>query len=101
MEIRKQSVHFDADQKLLDFIDRKVNKLETFFDRIVSADIIMRLEKNGQVQDKLAEIKLNVPGNTLIAKETCKSFEEAIDEATEALRRQLIKYKEKMRKHEL
>lgn len=101
MEIRTQSIHFDADQKLLDFIDRKVNKLETFFDRIVSADIIMRLEKNGQVQDKLAEIKLHVPGNTLIAKETCKSFEEAIDEATEALRRQLIKYKEKMRKHEL
>jgi putative sigma-54 modulation protein len=101
MEIRKQSVHFDADQKLLDFIDRKVSKLETFFDRIVSADIILKLEKTGQVQDKVAEIKLNVPGNTLIAKETCKSFEEAIDKSADVLRRQLIKYKEKMRKHEM
>ena len=49
MDIRTQSIHFDADGKLLDFIDKKVGKLNTFLDRIVSADVIMKLEKTGQV----------------------------------------------------
>lgn len=95
MEIQVQSVHFDADVKLLEFINKKLEKLETFFDRIISADVILRLEKTGQVQDKVAEVKLNVPGQVLVAKETCKSFEEAIDEGAESLRRQIIRYKEK------
>ena len=97
MMIQTQSVHFDADQKLLDFIDRKVSKLETFFDRVVRADVILRLEKTGQVQDKIAEIKMQVPGSVIVAKETSKKFEEAVDLATDALRRQLIRYKEKSR----
>lgn len=95
MEIQIQSVHFDADAKLLEFIDKKLQKLGTFYDRIISADVILRLEKTGQVQDKIAELKLNVPGSVLIAKETCKTFEEAIDAGSEALKRQIIKYKEK------
>lgn len=95
MEIQIQSVHFDADAKLLEFIDKKLQKLGTFYDRIISAGVILRLEKTGQVQDKIAELKLNVPGSVLIAKETCKTFEEAIDAGSEALKRQIIKYKEK------
>lgn len=95
MEIQIQSVHFDADAKLLEFIDKRLQKLGTFYDRIISADVILRLEKTGQVQDKIAELKLNVPGSVLIAKETCKTFEEAIDAGSEALKRQIIKYKEK------
>lgn len=94
MEIRKQAVNFDADAKLLDFIDKKLEKLETFYDKIVSTDVFLKLEKTGQVQDKVAEIKVNVPGSTLIVKETSKSFEESVDLGTSALRRQLIKYKE-------
>lgn len=95
MEVQVQSVHFDADTKLLEFIDKKLEKLAVFYDRIISADVILRLEKNGQIQDKVAEVKLNVPGSVLIAKETCKTFEEAIDANVEALKRQIIKYKEK------
>ncbi|MGH1334861.1 MAG: ribosome hibernation-promoting factor, HPF/YfiA family [Aureispira sp.] len=94
MEIRKQAVNFDADAKLLEFIDKKLAKLETFYDSIVSTDVFLKLEKTGQVQDKVAEIKLHVPGSTLIAKETSKSFEESVDLGTTSLRRQLIKYKE-------
>lgn len=94
MEIRKQAVNFDADAKLLDFIDKKLAKLETFYDNIVSTDVFLKLEKTGQVQDKIAEIKVNVPGSTLIVKETSKSFEESVDLGASSLRRQLIKYKE-------
>lgn len=97
MNIHTQSVHFDADAKLLEFIDKKVEKLQVFFDRIIEADVFLRLEKNGQVQDKIAEIKLKVPGNVLIAKETSKTFEGSIDNSVAALKRQLIKRKEKMR----
>jgi putative sigma-54 modulation protein len=96
MEITVQSVHFDADLKLEEFIEKKLKKLETFFDHIVSADVILKLENSGQVKDKIAEIKLNVPGATLLAKETCKTFEEAIDLCADALRRQLQKHKDKV-----
>lgn len=97
MVIKTQSVHFDADTKLLSFIDRKVSKLDTFFDRIIHADVVLKLEKTGQIQDKVAEVKLNLPGSTLIAKQSCKSFEESVDVAVDSLRRQLIRYKEKLR----
>jgi putative sigma-54 modulation protein len=95
MVIQTQSVHFDADSKLLEFIEKKVSKLPHFYDRIISCDVTLKVEPHGQVQDKISEIKLSVPGTTLIAKENCKSFEEAIDLGVESLRRQLIKFKEK------
>jgi putative sigma-54 modulation protein len=95
MEIRTQAVNFDADTKLIEFIDKKLGKLDTFYDNIVSTDVFLKLEKTGQVQDKVAEIKLKVPGSTLVAKETSKSFEESIDLGASSLRRQLIKYKDK------
>lgn len=95
MEIRKQAINFDADSKLLEFIDKKLGKLEQFYEHIVSTDVSLKLEKTGQVQDKVAEIKVNVPGSTLVAKETSKSFEESVDLGAAALRRQLIKYKTK------
>lgn len=98
MEVNTQSVNFDADSKLLEFINKRLEKLEHFFDKIVSVDVILKLEQNGQVQDKIAEIKINVPGATLIAKESSKSFEESIDISAAAMKRQLIKHKEKMKK---
>lgn len=102
MEINMQSIHFDADTKLLDYIQKKVEKLETFFDRIINAEVIMRLENSGaKVQDKVLEIKLYVPGNTLLIKETRKTFEEAVDLGTDSLKRQLVKYKEKVRNQHL
>lgn len=95
MEIRTQAINFDADVKLIDFIDKKLGKLETFYDKIVSADVNLKLEKTGQVQDKIAEIIIKVPGTTLVVKETSKTFEESIDLGAAALKRQLIKYKTK------
>ncbi|MEL6534499.1 MAG: ribosome-associated translation inhibitor RaiA [Bacteroidota bacterium] len=95
MRLQMHSIHFDADQKLKDFIQRKADKLETFYDRIVDGEVFMRLEKNDNRENKVVEIKLNVPGNQLFSKEHSTSFEAATDQAVEALRRQLKKFKEK------
>ena len=96
MKLQMHSLHFTADQKLLDFIQKKADKLETFFDRIQDGEVFLRIEKGEHAREnKLVEIKLNIPGTTLFAKEKASSFEAAVDEAIEALRRQLKKHKEK------
>jgi putative sigma-54 modulation protein len=98
MKIQVHSIHFDADQKLIDFIQKKLDKLETFYDRVVDGEVFLRLNNEG-IENKTVEIKLNVPGQQLFAKEQAKSFEEATDEATEALRRQIRKFKQKVKAH--
>ena len=95
MKVKIQSVHFTADQKLLDFIDGKINKLDTFNSMIIDCEVILRLDKSSSTDNKLVEIKLLVPGPDLFAKRQRKTFEEATDLAIEALRRQLKKLKEK------
>lgn len=95
MKVKIQSVHFDADQKLESFIHNKLDKLISRNQNIVVADVTLRLDKAKAVDNKIAEIKLEVPGSNLFAKKQSKSFEEAADSAVEALTRQLVKYKEK------
>ena len=97
MKVQTQSVHFSADSKLLSFIERKLSKLDQFFDRIVSANVILKLENSGQIKDKIAEIRLEIPGSILFVKETSKSFEASVDSAIDSLKRQLIRYKERLR----
>lgn len=91
MDIQIHSIHFDADRELLDFIKSKLNKLVTFNDAIISADVFLRIEKNDERENKLVDIKLHVPGKELFAKKHATSFEAAVDEVTEALRRQVVK----------
>jgi putative sigma-54 modulation protein len=97
MKIRVQSIHFTADAKLLDFIQRRVDKLDQFFDQIISGEVYLKLENTEDEENKITEIKLLIPGNDLFAKEQCKTFEEATDRAIESLRRQVDKHKEKLR----
>lgn len=98
METRIQSIHFDADEKLLEFTKKKLSKLTQFFDHIVSSDVYFKLENNGSsVRDKIVELKVNIPGSTLYASETSKSFEEAVDESVDSIARQLKKHKEKLK----
>lgn len=97
MKINVQSVHFDADKKLLDFIDARVGKLSHTYDTIHEADVILRLDKASNNENKIAEIKLHVSGNDLFAKRQCKTFEEAADQCSEALRQQLAKHKDKVK----
>ncbi|MBC7488531.1 MAG: ribosome-associated translation inhibitor RaiA [Cytophagaceae bacterium] len=99
MKLQIQSIHFDADVRLTDFIQKKLDKLETFYDRIIGGEVFLKLEKNEEKSNKIVQIKLNVPGNDLLAKEQAASFEEAVDLAYENLKRQLQKNKEKMQTH--
>ncbi len=96
MKLQVHSIHFNADVKLIDFIQKKVDKLETFYDRMVDGEVFLRLNNEG-IENKTVEIKVKVPGSQLFAKEQAKSFEEATDLATEALRAQLKKFKTKVR----
>lgn len=99
MKLQMHSIHFDADTKLLDFIQKRVDKLETFYDRFIDGEVFLRLDKNSNNANKIVEIKLNIPGNQLFAKEKSDSFEAGIDSASEALRRQIKKFKEKQMAH--
>lgn len=92
MKLQVHSIHFDADIKLIDFIQKKLNKLETFYDRLVDGEVFLRLNNEG-IENKTVEIKLRVPGNQLFAVEKARSFEAATDLAADALRIQLKKYK--------
>jgi putative sigma-54 modulation protein len=97
MKLQVHSIHFDADTKLIEFIQKKVDKLETFYDRLVDGQVFLRLNNEG-IDNKTVEIKLKVPGTELFAKEQARSFEAATDQATEALRIQLKKFKMKIKK---
>jgi len=98
MQIQIQSIHFDADEKLLNHIEKKVSKLNNYYDRITDAEVFLRLDNGSHmVKDKIVELKLNLPGTTLFAKESQKSFESSLDVALGSVKRQLSKHKDKIR----
>lgn len=97
MKVQTQAVHFNADKKLKEFIENKLSRLETFYGKLQSADVILKLENSGQVRDKIAEVKLHLPGTVLFVRESQKTFEASVDSAISSLKRQLIKYKERRR----
>ncbi len=97
MKLKVQSIHFDADRKLLAFVEEKIEKLTHFYEDIIDGEVFLRLDKSTEKENKIAEIKLNTPGKTMFASEQCRSFEEATDSAVDALRKQITKYKEKLR----
>jgi putative sigma-54 modulation protein len=98
MDIKMHSIRFDADQKLLSFIDTKIKKLPTVYDDIMGAEVFLRLDNDEDRENKLVEIKLDVKGQTVFARKQCKTFEEATDLSIDALKRQLVKRKTKIRK---
>lgn len=95
MNIKIHTLHFNADKKLEDLIEQKVGKIIQRNEDVISAEVTLRLEKSQDMDNKIAEIKIEIPGNDLFARKQSKSFEEAADIAVEAIRRQLKKYKEK------
>jgi putative sigma-54 modulation protein len=97
MTVKIQSVHFDADKKLLEFIQERVDKLTTFYDGIIKSEVILKIDKSDGIDNKIAEIKLHIAGNDLFAKKQCKSFEEAVDTSIDALKTQVRKHKEKIK----
>jgi putative sigma-54 modulation protein len=96
MKLKVQSIHFNADRKLVNFIQKKVGKLETYFDRMVDGEVFLKLNNEG-AENKTVEIKLNLPGNQLFATEKARTFEAATDQAADALKSQLKKFKTKIK----
>ncbi len=99
MKLQMHSIRFDADQKLIKFIQKKANKLDKFFDRIIDGEVFMRLDKDNNMENKIIEIKINIPRNQLFARERAKTFEAASDQAIDALKKQIMKHKDKIISH--
>jgi len=97
MNIKVEAVHFDADKKLVDFINEKVKKLDHFYDHIIGGEVFLKLDKPSEKGNKIAEIKIEVPGKDLFAKKQSHSFEEATDLCVDALKRQVEKHKIKFK----
>ena len=96
MKTQIQSIHFDADKKLQDFIENKMDKLYKIYDRIENCDIILKLDKNDQNKNMIVEISMSIPGNRLFVKDQSESFEMAFEKAIEQIKKQLLKHKEKV-----
>ena len=97
MNIQIHSVRFDADKKLIDFVHQKLEKLTQYGEDIVNAEVYLRLNKNQDRENKISEIRLELPGGPLFAKKQSKTFEEATDDVIEALKKQITKHKQKKR----
>jgi putative sigma-54 modulation protein len=96
MNVQIRTVHFSADSKLLEHVTAKIQKLETFHDKIISADIYLKLDSmSHQVKDKVAEIKVYVPKHSYFVKHQSKTFEESFDLAFDSLVNQVKRQKEK------
>jgi putative sigma-54 modulation protein len=99
MKVNVHAVNFNVDKKLVDFVEERMNKLEKYYDRVVSSDVFLKVEKTSDKENKMVEAKIIVPGDEFIVKKQCKTFEEAVELASESMERLLIKRKEKIRTH--
>ena len=96
MNVNIQTVHFNADSKLIGFVNRKLEKLNNFNDRIISVNVFLKLDNVVHaLKDKIAEIRVHVPGHNFFVKSTSKSFEESFDDALDSMIIQIKKNKEK------
>jgi putative sigma-54 modulation protein len=99
MKVNVNAVNFAADRKLIDFIQDRLERLEKFNGKIVSSDVFLKVEKTSEKENKIAEIKIHVPGDDFMVKKQCKTFEEAVELSAESLERLLVKRKEKINTH--
>lgn len=99
MKVNVHAVNFNVDKKLVDHIEERMNKLEKYYDKIVSSDVFLKVEQTSEKENKIVEVKIIVPGDEFIVKKQCKSFEEGVELASESLERLLLKRKEKLRAH--
>ena len=97
MKVFTQSVNFTADKSLIDYIEKKVEGLEKFHDKIVDVEVFLKVQKTSEKENKITEIKINIPGSELMVKKQTKTFEEGVNIAVDSLKRSLKKSKEKHR----
>lgn len=98
MEIRIKSIHFDATEKLQEFINKKVEKLQKSYEDIQKVEVQLKVEKPAAALNKTTSLTVTAPGNTLFVEKTCDTFEEGLDLCLDAMKVQLTKFKEKQRK---
>jgi putative sigma-54 modulation protein len=96
MKVNIQAVNFNIDKKLVLFIEEQMGKLEKFYDKVINADVFLKVEQSSEKENKVVEINIHVPCDSLMVKKTCKTFEEAVDSACESQERLLKKRKEKL-----
>ena len=97
MEFRFQAIHFDATEQLQSFIEKKVAKLQRFYDDIDLVEVVLKVVKPETALNKQADIRVKVKNDELFASKVCDTFEESVDVCMDALQKQLQKYKEKVR----
>ncbi|SDL53815.1 putative sigma-54 modulation protein [Salinimicrobium catena] len=95
MKMNVQSVNFTADQKLINFIQKKLDKLENHFDNVIYADVYLKVQNTSEKENKVSEILLSIPGDEIICKKKGRRFEVGVDECVSSLERQLQKRKKK------
>ncbi|HZG99513.1 MAG TPA: ribosome-associated translation inhibitor RaiA, partial [Flavisolibacter sp.] len=97
MNVHIQTVHFDADRKLVEHVESKIQKLQQFHDRIIKVDVFLKLDNVvHNIKDKIAEIRVHVPKADFFVKSSSKSFEASFDEAFDSLVNQIKRKKEKL-----
>lgn len=99
MKVNTQAINFNVEPQLLEFIQKKMNKLELYYDKVIQSEVYLKVEKRSNKLNKIFEAKINIPGDSLVVKKQCKSFEEGTDIAIASLQRQLKKRKEKIREN--
>ena len=99
MKVNTQAVNFNANPELLNFVQERMNKLDTYFDKVIKSDVFLKVENTSGKENKVFEARVSVPGDSFVVKKQCKSFEEGADSAIASLERQLKKRKEKLRAH--
>ncbi len=97
MKVNIQTPNFAAKDELLTFVESRLSKLEQFYDRIIFADVFLKVQKTSEKENKIVEVLLSIPGDDMMVKKEAKSFEEAIDDVVKALERQLKKRKQKQK----
>ena len=98
MKVMINSVHFKADQKLEEFVTQKIEKICAKHSEVINAEVSLKLDNSDTPENKIADVRLVLKGEDLFASKQSKSFEESVDSAVDALKKQLDKYKGKFEK---
>ncbi len=97
MKTSVQSVNFNIDNDLVKYIEKRVNNLEKFHDHILGAEVFLKVQSTSEKQNKTSELRISLPGNDIVAKKQSKTFEDAVSQSVDSVKRQLVKRKEKLR----
>lgn len=99
MKINLQTVGFTPNEHLVAYVNEKLNKLDTYYDQIIAADVYMKIDNNNSKDNKVLDVRLEVPGDDIVVSKKGQAYEECVDLAADTLKKLIIKRKEKMSKY--